>query len=91
MTLFSAFAIYFVIWWIVLFAVLPWGVRTQEEDGEVVPGSNPSSPQHPLLVRKAIATTVVSAIVFAILYAVVVYGGVSLDDIPLLPDFTPKH
>ena len=27
----TAIAIYFMIWWVVLFAVLPWGVRTQEE------------------------------------------------------------
>jgi len=30
-------AIYFIIWWVVLFAVLPWGVRSQEESGEVTP------------------------------------------------------
>jgi predicted secreted protein len=30
----TAFAIYFVLWWVVLFAVLPFGVRSQAEDGE---------------------------------------------------------
>ena len=33
MTLAFALAIYFVIWWIVLFAMLPIGVRTSEEAG----------------------------------------------------------
>ena len=28
----TAVAIYFLIWWIVLFAVLPWGVRAQDEE-----------------------------------------------------------
>ena len=83
MPLTSALAIYFVIWWLVLFAVLPWGVRTQEEQGDVVPGST-------MLLKKLIATTAIAAIVFAALYGVVVYGGLSLDDIPLLPDFTPS-
>lgn len=32
-----ALAIYIFIWWITLFAVLPFGVRTQDEAGEVVP------------------------------------------------------
>ncbi|WP_436641807.1 DUF1467 family protein [Microbaculum sp. FT89] len=86
----SALAVYFVLWWIVLFAVLPWGVRSQEETGEVVPGSTESAPERPLLVRKLIATTVVSAVIFAILYVVIGYGGLTIDDIPLLPDFTPK-
>ena len=90
MSLTSAFAIYFVLWWIVLFAVLPWGVKTQDEHGDVVPGSASSAPQHPFLGRKLIATTVVAAVVFAILYLVVGYGGLTLDDIPFLPDFTPE-
>jgi len=90
MPLTSALAIYFVIWWLVLFAVLPWGVRTQEEQGDVVPGSTASAPHRPMLLKKLIATTAIAAIVFAALYGVVVYGGLSLDDIPLLPDFTPS-
>jgi predicted secreted protein len=90
MSLTSAIAIYFVLWWITLFAVLPFGVRTQDEGGEVVPGSASSAPMRPLLVRKAIATTIASAVIFAILYGVVAYGGLTIDDIPLLPDFSPQ-
>ena len=90
MPILSAIAVFIVIWWIVLFAVLPWGVRTQDEGGDVVPGSASSAPQRPMLMRKIIATTLVSAVVFAILYGVVVYGGLTIDDIPFLPDFTPK-
>ena len=38
-------AIYFIMWWIVLFAVLPWGVRSQTEHGEEVPpGTDPGAP-----------------------------------------------
>jgi predicted secreted protein len=48
-------ATFLVTWWIVLFATLPWGVRTQEEDDSVVPGTAPSAPVQPLLLRKAAA------------------------------------
>ena len=41
MPIFTALAIYFVIWWIVLFAVLPWGVHSQHESGEMTPGTDP--------------------------------------------------
>ena len=44
MSLTFAIAIYVVIWWTVLFAVLPIGVRTQGEDGSVVPGTPESAP-----------------------------------------------
>ena len=40
-------AIYVVIWWTVLFAVLPIGVRTQGEDGVIVPGTPASAPTAP--------------------------------------------
>ena len=44
MSITTALAIYFITWWIVLFAVLPWGVRSQSEAGDVVPGSDPGAP-----------------------------------------------
>ena len=37
-------AIYFLIWWLTLFAVLPWGVRSQTEAGEFAPGTDPGAP-----------------------------------------------
>lgn len=87
MNIVLAVAIYFVIWWIVLFAVLPFGIRTQHEAGDVVPGTAESAPVAPRLGRKMIATTIVAAIVFAMIYWLVEGGVVTLDDIPFLPRF----
>ena len=81
MTLVSLLAIYFVVWWIVLFAVLPWGVRTQEEEGDVTLGTTHSAPVRPLLIRKAITTTIVSAILVAAFWVAVEYYGLSLEAI----------
>jgi len=67
----TAVAVFFLIWWVVLFAVLPWGVRSQHESGEaLVPGTDPGAPMLPRLMRKLIWTTVVSAVVFAAFYIV---------------------
>ena len=49
MSLPTSIAIYFIIWWVVLFAVLPWGVRSQQEHGAIVPGSDPGAPVMPAL------------------------------------------
>ncbi len=68
-----AVAIFFTTWWIVLFAVLPFGVRSQEENGEVAPGTEPGAPQAPRLVAKAIWTTILSLILFAGLMAYMGY------------------
>jgi predicted secreted protein len=69
MKLASAIAIYFVIWWTVLFAVLPFGVRNSDEAGEAVQqGNEAGAPVVHGLVKKFLITTVIAAIVFAIIY-----------------------
>jgi predicted secreted protein len=80
-TLSSALAIYFVLWWVVLFTVLPFGVRSQEEHGEIVPGSDPGAPAAPRLVAKAIWTTIVSAVIFAVIYMVYTSRLVTVDEL----------
>ena len=87
MNLAFAFAIYFIIWWLVLFAMLPIGVRTQAEEGEVSPGTPESAPHQPRLLPKMLATTVVASLVFAAVYAIVVHRVITLDQIPFLPRY----
>ncbi len=53
-------------WWIVLFLTLPFGVRSQHEDGEGSPGTDPGAPVASQMGRKLIWTTVISAILFAL-------------------------
>jgi predicted secreted protein len=70
-----AVAVYFTIWWVVLFAVLPFGVQSQHEAHEagvsqaLPKGADPGAPVAPKLVRKALWTTGISAVLFAALYA----------------------
>ena len=73
-------AVYFVIWWTVLFAVLPFGVRTQGEAGEVAPGTPASAPVTPRLLRTFAITTVVAGAVFALVYGVMVgsFGDIGI-------------
>ncbi len=84
---FFAAAVYFVLWWLVLFIVLPIGVRTQEEEGGVEPGTVPSAPAAPYLLVKLLATTLLSGVLFAAGYVVWQSGVVTIDSIPFLPDF----
>ena len=87
MTISFAIAIYAIIWWIVLFAMLPIGVRSQGEEGEVTPGTDAGAPHRPQLLAKMLATTVVASIVFAVVYAIIVHKLITLDDIPFLPRY----
>jgi predicted secreted protein len=85
MSLTTAAAIYFVIWWVVLFTVLPFGVRNASEAGEAVEaGNDPGAPTVPALKAKLIWTTIVASVVFAICWVVYVYRLVTLDDLGTL-------
>ena len=88
----TAVAIYFIVWWVVLFAVLPWGVRSQAESGEVVPGSDPGAPAIPHLLAKLVWTTVVATVVFALAAVIYTYRLVTLDDLgSLFGLIPPRH
>ena len=82
-----AAALYFILWWLVLFVVLPIGVRTQEEAGNIVPGSVPSAPLNPNLKARLVITTIVSGMLFGAGAALWWSGFVTLDSIPFLPEF----
>ena len=81
----TAAAIYFLIWWLVLFCTLPIGVRNAAEDGVVVEaGNDPGAPTVIGMKFKLILTTIVSAVVFAILWVIYVNRLVSLEDLGTL-------
>jgi predicted secreted protein len=84
MSVSTSVAIFFIIWWVVLFAVLPWGIRSQAEAGDVVPGSDPGAPALPKLKSKLVWTTLVAGIVFAAFQVIYRYRLVSLDDLSTL-------
>ena len=79
MSITTVIAIYFLIWWLTLFAVLPWGIRNQEEGGvTVAPGTaviadrgpveDPGAPALHVMWRKLGWTTLVATLIFAALY-----------------------
>ena len=77
-------AIYFVIWWLTLFTTLPFGVRSQHEEGASTPGTDPGAPVASLIGRKMLWTTIISAIIFAVAMFVYDMGFVSLNGLARL-------
>ena len=81
MSIFTALAIYFVIWWVTLFAVLRWGVRSQHEAGEMTPGTDPGAPTLANVKLKLVWTTIVASVVFAAWFVVYFFRLITLDQI----------
>jgi predicted secreted protein len=74
-------AIYFITWWVVLFAILPWGVKSQtEHDEEIPPGTDPGAPILPRLGMKIIWTTIVATVLFVSVSYVFVNRWVTIED-----------
>lgn len=75
---FTGIAVYITLWWLLLFMMLPIGVRSQAEAGEVSPGTDPGAPEIPAVGKKMLWTTVLTAIVWSILALVIHFDLVSL-------------
>jgi predicted secreted protein len=79
MPLATALAIFFLIWWVVLFAVLPWGIRSQHEGHDIAPGTDPGAPTKARIGWKLVWTTLVAVALYAICYAVYADRWVTID------------
>jgi len=80
---FTSVAIFLTIWWTVLFTVLPIGVTSHAEAGiDKGDGGDPGAPVDPKLKKKFITTTLVSVVLFAILWLVIKFGLVTLPELP---------
>jgi predicted secreted protein len=80
-------ATFFIAWWFFLFLVLPFGLRTQDEDNEVTLGTVPSAPRGPHMRRAALWTTLITLIFIGVLYGVVDGLGLGFENLPrFVPD-----
>jgi predicted secreted protein len=72
-------ALFFIIWWTMLFAVLPFFTRTQAEAGDVVPGTPESAPAafKPLMIL--VVTTAASLVVLAIVWSLFHFKIIDID------------
>lgn len=88
MSIVNGIVMYIVIWWVVFFVALPYGVQTADEAGEdITPGSVSSAPVKPRIGRKIAITTVVAAVLWSGYYAIVAYDLVSLRPQTMAPGF----
>jgi len=69
MTLVSGTMVFFVLWWVVLFMVLPFGIRTDETPQK---GFATGTPKNPNLRKKFLITTILAAIVWSIIQVIMV-------------------
>lgn len=91
MAITSALVLLAVIWFMLLFIVLPLRLTTQREAGDVVPGTPASAPTNPQLKRKAKIITLIALPLWAIVCAVIISGTITVDDFDLFHRFGPDR
>ena len=72
MSLTGGLMIFAILWWMVLFTVLPFGIRTSNEAGiDEVDGQAASAPVRPRIITKMVITTLISAAIMGLIVAFV--------------------
>lgn len=68
MSLLGSIAVYVIIWWLVLFMVLPFGASKKIDDADVADGQDAGAPLKPMMWRKILATSLISLVFFGVFY-----------------------
>jgi len=76
---FSAFVVFLIIWWVVLFAILPIGVRGQAEEDDVARGTEPGAPTKANMLWKVKITTIITLVLWLIICAVITFSLIDLE------------
>lgn len=76
----SGLVLFLVIWFMVLFVVLPFRLETQGDRGEIVPGTHPGAPANLNMKRKAWITTLISVALWVVIAGIILSGIISVQD-----------
>ena len=69
----GSIVVYVIIWWIVFFSVLPIGIKHSKKPFKSnLEGIDPGAPKNPNILKKFLYTTLITTVIFAGIYYIVV-------------------
>lgn len=83
----TGIVLYAIIWFMTLFVVLPFRMKSQADAGETTMGTHASAPADPQLRRRFMITSVIAAAIWAVIAAIIVFDLITLEDIDLFTRF----
>ena len=87
MNVVTGIVLYAIIWFVTLFVILPFRMKSQSEEGNVVPGTPGSAPAEPALRKRFLITTLVAAILWGGVAAIILTEAISIEDFDLFTYF----
>ena len=71
--------IYVMIWWIIFFSILPVGIKSNKEAfRDSIEGIDPGAPKNPKIGKKFLITTIITSIIFIVIYYLVQFDLLNL-------------
>jgi predicted secreted protein len=71
--------VYVLIWWMIFFSVLPVGIQSNKEKfNERIDGIDPGAPNNPKIGKKFLITTIITSIIFIVIYYLVKFNLLNL-------------
>lgn len=80
----GAIVVYALLWFICLLIIMPRGQPTQAEVGHVEPGTPSGAPSTLNIQRKLLLTTIVATVIWLIIFLIVSFDVITLDDLDFL-------
>ncbi len=68
MSIIGSIVVFIILWWLILFMILPREISSQKDNGIIVKGTDPGAPSNANIIKKLILTTIITSLLFAIIY-----------------------
>ncbi len=90
MSIVSALVLYAIIWFLVLFVVLPIRLETQGDRGEIVPGTHAGAPANLKMAQKSKIVSIVASVLWALIAGIIMSGAISLESLDFFRALRPE-
>lgn len=83
MSITGFFVLFAVTWFLCLWVMLPIGLRTQEDENDVVAGTQSGAPANLNFGRKIKMVTIVATLIWIVMISAIYFSGITIADLDL--------
>ena len=80
MSITGSIVTYVILWWIILFLLLPFKIKSQLDDKKIYPGTEPGAPSNQRILKKVFYTTIITSILFTIIFILSYFNVINIRD-----------
>jgi len=81
MSITGSIVVFIILWWLILFMILPRNINSQQEKGSIIEGTDPGAPSNPNIFKKLVLTTIIASLLFAIIFVLTYFDILNIREI----------